>query len=121
MKIRKLFTRYGRPVSLIDKNGKTIKESKCLIQPLRYKNKMYLEGIPTDIGINETGYYLLLAPPEFGLEQTDSSTYISDGNNNYHIDRSEKIYFKSDVYFIWAIIRLRIPDTYPIYNHFVQE
>lgn len=121
MKINKLFSRYGRPVSLFDKNGNLINESKCLIQPLRYKNKMYLEGIPTDIGINETGCYLLLAPPEFDPEPTDTSVYISDGRNNYHIDRSEKIYFKSDVYFVWAIIRLRIPDTYPNYNHFVQE
>ena len=119
MKIKRLLARYGRPASLFDGNGNLLCESKCLIQPLRYKNKLYLEGIPTDIGINEAGCYLFLAPPEFDPGAAGRTGYISDGTNNYHIDRSEKIYFKSDVYFIWAIIRLRIPDAPPNYNHFV--
>jgi hypothetical protein len=81
---------------------------------------MYLEGIPTDIGINDTGCYLFLAPPEFDMEYAEKNGYISDGTNRYHVDRSEKIYLGNKVYFIWAIIRERIPDTFPNYNHFVQ-
>ena len=119
MQITRLLARYGRPASLFDGNGNLLCESKCLIQPLRYKNKLYLEGIPTDIGINEAGCYLFLAPPEFDPGAAGRTGYISDGTNNYHIDRSEKIYFRSNVYFIWAIIRLRIPDAPPNYNHFV--
>ena len=121
MRTNHLFYRYGRPVSLFDGNGNFICKSKCLIQPLRYKNKMYLEGIPTDIGISEAGFYLCLAPAEFDPESAGRTGYISDGKNNYHVDRCEKIYFRNDVYFNWAIIRLRIPETYPNYNHFVQE
>lgn len=121
MRLKRLFSRYGRDAFLFNNKGILINESKCLIQPLRYKNKMYLEGIPTDIGINEAGCYLLLAPPEFDVESAGRTGYVSDGKNSYHIDRSEKIYIGKDVYFIWAIVRLRFPDTYPNYNHFVQE
>ena len=110
---------YGRKAFLFDNKGNLICESRCLIQPLRYKNKLYLEGIPTDIGTNEAGCYLFLAPPEFDLGSAGRNGYVSDGENDYHIDRYEKIYLKNKVYFIWAIIRARIPDTYPTYNHFV--
>ena len=82
MKIKRLLARYGRPASLFDGNGNLLCESKCLIQPLRYKNKLYLEGIPTDIGINEAGCYLFLAPPEFDPVQKKSISdrmYISSG------------------------------------------
>ena len=119
MKIKRLFSRYGREVCIFDRNGNFINKGKCLIQPLRYKNKMYLEGIPTDIGINEPGCYLFLAPPDFDIEYAAENGYLSDGTYKYHIDRSEKIYIGNEIYFIWAIIRLHFPDSYPNYNHFV--
>ena len=34
---------FGRSVSLIDSDGRMIQQEKCMLTPLRYKNKMYLE------------------------------------------------------------------------------
>ena len=118
MNIKKVFSRYGRKVSAVDKNGNTVCSASCFVQPLRYKNKMYLEGTPTEIGLNESGYYLFLAPEGYDMESVSDNGYLSDGNNEYHVDRYEKIYLGEKVYFIWAIIRVRFPDTYPEYNHF---
>lgn len=47
---------------------------RAFISPLRYKNKMYLYGVNTEIGYNSQGHYLYIghptpdltaAPPEF--------------------------------------------------------
>lgn len=119
MNIERIFKRYGRNIGISDGNGKILDSAKCFVQPLRYKNKMYLEGTPTEIGLNESGYYLFLAPPCFAIDNIGEDDYLTDGTNDYHIDRFEKIYLGEKVHFIWAILRLRFPDTYPAYNHFV--
>ena len=119
MNIEKVFRRYGRPVTAADSSGNVTDRCSCFIQPLRYKNKMYLEGVPTDIGISESGYFLFLAPPSFAIETAADGGYLTDGTDDYHIDRFEKIYIGEKVHFIWAILRTRFPHTYPSYNHFI--
>lgn len=79
---------------------------------------MYLEGTPTEIGLNESGYYLFLAPAGYSIEDAADNGYLTDGINEYHIDRYENIYVGDKIYFRWAIIRLRFSDSYPAYNHF---
>ena len=118
MNIERIFRRYGRKISAVDDNGNVVCSAECFVQPLRYKNKMYLEGTPTEIGLNESGYYLFLAPAGYSIENAADNGYLTDGNNEYHIDRYEDIYVGEKIYFRWAIIRLCFPDTYPAYNHF---
>lgn len=43
-KLQALIERYGRSVSLSMEDGWHSPQFRALIQPLRYKNKMYLEG-----------------------------------------------------------------------------
>lgn len=118
MNFKRIFRRYGRKISVADSDGNIVSSAECFIQPLRYKNKMYLEGTPTEIGRNETDYYLFLAPSGLAVEKTRDNGYLTDGTNKYHVDRFERIYVGEKECFIWAIIRLRFPDTYPMYNHF---
>lgn len=46
-KLQALIERYGRSVSLSMEDGWHSPQFRALIQPLRYKNKMYLEGVHT--------------------------------------------------------------------------
>ena len=55
------------------------------IQPLRYKNKMYLYGVNTEIGYNSQGYYLYIGPPEHDLTVNEDALII-DGDIKYQID-----------------------------------
>ena len=68
MNIERIMNRYGRSVSAFDSDGNLIEKKKCFIQALRYKNKMYLEGTPTETGMDDAGYYLFLGPASM---QTD--------------------------------------------------
>lgn len=114
----RVIKKYGRSTKVCDSQGKVLQHTRCIIQPLRYKNKMYTQGTPTEIGLAQSGYYLMIAPPSFTLPDTDADCYIADDNTTYHLDRSEKVYFGDSVMYIWAILRERYTGAYPAYNHF---
>lgn len=76
----------------------------AFISPLRYKNKMYLYGVNTEIGYNSEGYYLYVGPPDVDITQGTGS-YIYCGGKSYRIDRAEKVFKGEDVFYIWAVIR----------------
>lgn len=104
--IESIFRKYGRPTSFVSKNGETLKEMKAFISPLRYKNKMYLYGVNTEIGYNSQGHYLYIGPPDPDLTVSADGEYISCLGEKYRIDRAEKVYKGEDVFYIWAIIRV---------------
>ena len=104
--IQNIFLQYGISVRLQDSDGYSSEYFKCFIQPLRYKNKMYLDGVNTAIGFNSEGHYLYIGPAQHDLTMIDSSdTWLADSNDKYKIDRAEKVYFAGEVLYIWAIIR----------------
>ena len=106
-----LFKQYGRKVNLCTENG--IKQSfRAMIQPLRYKNKMYLDGIYTEIGFNSQGHYLYIGPPEVDLTAVADGEYLSADTIKYQIDRAEKVYAGDKVFYIWAIIRTIVEENY---------
>ncbi|MBQ8016448.1 MAG: hypothetical protein IJ264_09730 [Clostridia bacterium] len=106
MKTAPLFDSYGRPSAFVSKDGAVLKEMKAFISPLRYKNKMYLYGVNTEIGYNSQGHYLYIGPPEPDLTAANDGEYISCLGEKYRIDRAEKVYKGDEVFYIWAIIRV---------------
>lgn len=108
---KSLLRQHGRKVSLCDNNG-VIKSFDALIQPLRYKNKMYLDGIYTEIGFNSQGHYLYIGPPDIDLTQASDSEFLKSDGISYQIDRAEKVYNAEKPFYIWAIIRTIVEESY---------
>lgn len=104
--IEAVFNKYGRPAKLVSANGETVRETRAFISPLRYKNKMYLYGVNTEIGYNSQGHYLYIGPPNPDLTAYAEGGYISCAGEKYRIDRAEKVYKGESVFYIWAIIRV---------------
>ncbi len=104
--IEPIFNKYGRPSEFVSKDGNAIKEMKAFISPLRYKNKMYLYGVNTEIGYNSQGHYLYIGPPDPDLTLASDGGYIRCMGEKYRIDRAEKVYKGETVFYIWAIIRV---------------
>lgn len=89
----------------IMKNGSVSSSFKGILQPLRYKNKIYLEGVPTELGYDNLKKYLLLSPPEFDLSTLDNiNTYLCFDGNHYSIDHTEKVLFLGKPAYTWSII-----------------
>ena len=98
--------RFGRQVKLcLPDNGGESEAYGAFVQPLRYKNKMYLGGVNTRIGFNREGHYLYLGPPEHDLTGLPRGAWIAHGDEKFTIDRAEMVFFGDEPSHIWAIIR----------------
>lgn len=106
MKIDDVIKKFGKSVYLTHAGGWRSIIYNAFIQPLRYKNKMYMTGEFTPIGRNSEDVYLYLGPksPNISRGFQHFKVYDLDGNV-YLIDRAEEVFFKNDIIYIWAIIR----------------
>ena len=57
-----LFKKFGREILLKKDDGWSSPIFHGFIQPLRYKNKIYLDGVYTVIGFDNQGKYLYIGP-----------------------------------------------------------
>ena len=106
MNANAIFGTYGRAASFFSKSDEKITDMRAFISPLRYKNKMYLYGVNTEIGYNPQGHYLYIGPPDPDLTVAEDGAYLTCGNEKYRIDRAEKVYKGDEVFYMWAIIRV---------------
>lgn len=101
-----MFRRFGREISLKQDDGWSSEIFHGFIQPLRYKNKMYLDGVYTVIGFDNQGKYLYIGPPKHDLTTFDTMNgFLFCDGTKYTIDRAEKVYCADEALYIWAIIR----------------
>lgn len=94
----------GEMVCLGWEDGRRSPEYRALIQPLRYKNKMYLEGTQTPIGLNERGYYMYIGPADQEISARGGA-FLLRGEERYQIDRAERVTFRGETVYYWAILR----------------
>lgn len=103
--VRKYTEKYGSTVEF-SPDGKVYTASyKAFIQPLRYKNKMYLDGKHSEIGFIDNSYYLYLGPPEIDLCNNTIYSRIKIGDLLYSITHAEMLSFAEENLYVWAIIR----------------
>lgn len=78
---------------------------KAVIQPLLYKNKMYISGKDIPLGYLDQGHYLMIAPMDIGI--TDyRDTIVEDNGTRYMIKRAEVVRSGDCDLYIWAVLSL---------------
>ena len=95
--------KYAADCAVTDGQGSAQTPVKAFITPQRYKNKMYLYGVNTEIGYNPEGYYLYLGPPQPVPEQRNS--IIIRGDERFRVDRAETVFNGNSPFYVWAILR----------------
>lgn len=108
MAFGRLMNAFARPCSYISPEGESLGQMQAFISPLRYKNKMYLYGVNTEIGYNAEGYYLYIGPPEADI--TCEGCCIECAGDKYKVDRAEKVFAGTRVFYIWAVIRKMVEE-----------
>ena len=106
--IKEIMERFGRQVRLCLPNGWCSENFGAFLQPLRYKNKMYLGGVNTRIGFNREGYYLYLGPPNHDLTRLGQDMWIQtvlNPDERYTVDRAEVVFMGEEPSHVWAIVR----------------
>ena len=106
--LESLLKRYGGTVYITSEKLNS-EIFNALVQPLRYKNKMYVAGTNTEIGLAEENYYLYIGPGNKDLRKMGASVMLhtADGKS-YEVQKSEKIYNGESVFYIWAVIKEKV-------------
>ncbi len=93
--------RYGCFVTI--SNGDDCIDTRAFIEPLRYKNRVYVGGQYHHLGYKRTEKYLYIGPPEFPLIENSSVIELHD--NKYIVKRCEIYYVKDLPVYVWAILQ----------------
>lgn len=105
MTVKGMFQKFGQDVICRSEDGWNSETFGGFIQPLRYKNKMYLNGVNTVIGFNSQGHYLYIGPPDHDISKLPDDGWIESCGKKFTVDRAETVYLKNEAVYIWAIIR----------------
>ncbi len=107
IRVNNLFTRFGQPTEVCwEENGEQkTKSCKCFIMPLRYKNKIYLEGIVEKIGYVDERHYLFLGPPSCQLTGLPLHTVVKSGEKEYSVKTAETVRVGGKVAYEWAVLQ----------------
>lgn len=93
--------KYGESLTVTTEKGS--RRVKGILQPLLYKNKMYLGGTQLPDGYFNGGYYLLICPPEACLPVLGSAI-VENSGKKYILKRSETVTLKNESLYVWAVL-----------------
>ncbi len=100
-----LFDKYGVKMSYISATDTKSFDFYAFLQPLRYKNKLYLSGVPTELGYDGLNKYLLICDPGVDLGSIDGiNCRLTFGENSYGVDHYEIVHRLSEPLYMWAIV-----------------
>ncbi len=92
--------RYGCSVKITD--GSKDATVKAFVEPLRYKNRVYVGGEYHYLGYRRTEKYLYVGLPEYVL--AENSSVIEMQKKKYIVKRCETYYVKDCPVYVWAIL-----------------
>ena len=98
--IKSLMKEAGQQVEIV--SGGVTKSIYAFLQPLRYKNKMYIELQPSEVGRVDDGCYLYLGPADTDF-LADDIMYAH--GRRFVVQRVEKVYLFSKPLYSWATVR----------------
>ena len=105
MRISKTITRMiklaGGEVTIRDNNS--VLKTKAIIEPLMYKNKMYISGEMLPLGYLDGGHYLMIAPAGI-FSESPRGVMVSNRSGDYTVKRAETISAGGRALYVWAVL-----------------
>jgi len=96
-----MLSRFGDKTVIEEKGVR--REISAVIQPMLYKNKMYLSGVLSEAGYFDGGHYLMIAPAKEKIEDYRNTRVLHSGNT-YRIKKVEVISALGLDLYIWAVL-----------------
>ena len=104
--------RHGLPLTMSAKNNPlNNRQFSAFIQPLRYKNKMYLDGTYSEVGYIDQAYYLYIGPPDINILSLPEDATVEFMGKKYNFTRSEKVAIGQQVLYYWSVLRSKIEEA----------
>lgn len=95
--------KYGQSITVT--NGQEGFEGKAFIQPVRYKNKQYLDHTVSSAGLNELSNYLYIGKPEYEIGNM-SNALINSCGKCFYVINSDMVFVGDAPLYEWAILRV---------------
>ena len=92
---------FGEEITVTSKSGTRL--IKGILQPLLYKNKMYLGGKQVPSGFFDAGHYLLICPAYIKLP-TVGDVFLESKSGSFILKRSETVSINEKALYIWAVL-----------------
>lgn len=99
--VTRQLNRYGEEITVTTEKGSF--KTKGILEPLLYKNKMYLGGKQIPDGYFDTGHYLLICPANITIPRLGTA-FFQAGDSRYILKRSEIVRMNSENIYIWAVL-----------------
>ena len=109
--IRPFIERYGCEVALSHDGQTFFAPYRAFVQPLRYKNKMYLEGTRTRIGHADQSYYLYVGPGNVDVTKLPQNAVLRMGEGKFYFSHCESVQLADQTIYMWAILRALIEEV----------
>lgn len=102
--ISDLIHRFGCEIKV--ENGQRTVKHCAFIQPLRYKNKLYLDGLSLTQGLYDSSYCLMIAPPELKLDDPleDNIIECEAMGRRFTVKKSDTYFFQNKPLYLWAVL-----------------
>lgn len=102
-----LIESYGRACVITPGNGEDNIKVKAIINPILYKQRMYLNDVYLPDGVIDKGIFLYIGSPDVSLDLCPFDTIIRCGTNKYTIMRTEQYYVEDTPIYTWAVLQLQ--------------
>ena len=107
-KVDVMLESIGEPITVtIDK---TVHNVHAIIQPMRYKNKLYIEQERTELGFKDSECFLYLGPRDVDFSGKEQNTWIRTSDRSYNVSRADPVSIGGKTQYIWAVLTLRLKD-----------
>lgn len=93
--------RFGEKITVTTEAGSFV--TKGILQPLLYKNKMYVGGKHIPDGYFDTGHYLLICTPDVDIPVLGTAFFEHNGKR-FVLKRSETVRINSTALYSWAVV-----------------
>ncbi|MBR3987853.1 MAG: hypothetical protein IKK10_00935 [Clostridia bacterium] len=93
--------KYGERITVTTEEGKT--SFIGVLEPLLYKNKLYLGGEQLPQGLFDSGNYLLICPADVKLPVLGTA-FFEAKEKKFVLKRSETVTMSSKPVYVWAVL-----------------
>lgn len=105
--ILRMLNRYGRKCEIMPFGSEKKLSVKAIINPLLYKNKLYVGGSYLPDGFYDGGHYLYIGDPKISLESIPVGSTLKVSGNTYLIKHAEQYYIEERPLYSWAVLQLQ--------------
>lgn len=108
-RIKRAMENHGQKIYIHDGKIQSM-PYKAFIQPIRYKNRMYLQDISTVVGRDSKDYFLYIGPYDREIDQENRNFVVESNFTKYSVVKSQPVRFDDQVIYVWAVIKEFVED-----------